>query len=106
MPPSAELMADGLTKLLIYAKHQEFVRQISLVNIEERLRRKKINALEKEEKIDEELEALPDIDCHLDLRVGLVRGNWPQNTKNFVFTTVHATNDGFIAGGVCQTEGQ
>ena len=31
--PSAELMADNLTKSLGYTKHQEFIRQISLVDL-------------------------------------------------------------------------
>ena len=43
--PTDDMMADGLTKVLPYKAHQRFVRQIGLIDIEERLKERHLQEI-------------------------------------------------------------
>jgi hypothetical protein len=45
IPPTDDVMADELTKVLPYEAHQRFIRQIGLVDIEERLKERRLQEI-------------------------------------------------------------
>ena len=47
--PSAELMADGLTKALQGAKFAEFIKQLNLIDIKERLEQKHLKEMTRDD---------------------------------------------------------
>jgi len=47
--PSSALMADGLTKALQGPKFKEFTKQLNLVDIQERLERRRLEELSRED---------------------------------------------------------